>query len=112
MPVLAAMANAVHHAAGARMTQLPMNPVAVMAAIQDEAGVRKVACSLIHPRKAGLVLWVTPRAPGAMFPGPDPVGISSLPRRNHGEGCLRLCRLLLGSPRFAVIMVLDNNSEV
>ena len=33
-PPLAALANAIHDAAGARMTELPMNPQAVVSAIQ------------------------------------------------------------------------------
>ena len=38
VPPLAAMANAIHHAAGVRMNRLPMNPGAVLEAIQGESG--------------------------------------------------------------------------
>jgi CO/xanthine dehydrogenase Mo-binding subunit len=43
VPPLTAMANAIYHAVGVRMSRLPMNPSAVMEAIQDETGVRKAA---------------------------------------------------------------------
>ena len=43
VPPLAVMANAIYHAVGVRMNRLPMNPASVLEAVEEEAGIRKVA---------------------------------------------------------------------